>query len=53
MPWECCKMDERLQFAARGLDGEKLAVLCREFATRTRTGFSVFAHRVPHDRDRK
>jgi hypothetical protein len=25
-------MDERLRFAARLLDGEKMAVLCREFA---------------------
>jgi len=32
MPWrECYKMDERLRFVARLLDGEKMAVLCREF----------------------
>lgn len=32
MPWqECYKMDERLKFVARLLDGEKIAVLCREF----------------------
>ena len=32
MPWrECCKMDERLRFVARLLEGEKMAVLCREF----------------------
>ena len=32
MPWrECYKMDERLKFVARLLDGEKMAVLCREF----------------------
>jgi putative transposase len=32
MPWqECCKMDERLKFVARLLEGEDMAVLCREF----------------------
>jgi hypothetical protein len=30
MPWqECRKVDERLRFVARLLDGEKMAVLCR------------------------
>lgn len=29
MPWrECCRMDERLKFLARLLEGEKMAVLC-------------------------
>ena len=33
MPWkECNQMDERLKFIARLLDGEKMAVLCRQFA---------------------
>jgi hypothetical protein len=32
MPWqECSKVDERLKFVARLLEGEKMAVLCREF----------------------
>ena len=32
MPWrECSKMDERLRFVARLLEGEKMAELCREF----------------------
>jgi hypothetical protein len=32
MPWrECRKVDERLRFVARLLEGEKMAVLCREF----------------------
>jgi len=32
MPWqECRKVDERLRFVARLRDGEKMAVLCREF----------------------
>ncbi len=30
MPWkECNKMDEKLRFVARYLDGEKIAGLCR------------------------
>jgi hypothetical protein len=32
MPWkECRKMDEKLKFVSRFIDGEKIAVLCREF----------------------
>ena len=32
MPWqECSKVDERLRFVARLMEGEKMAVLCREF----------------------
>ena len=32
MPWrQCSKMDERLRFVARLLEGEKMAELCREF----------------------
>ena len=32
MPWkECNAMDERLRFVAKLLDGEKMAVMCREF----------------------
>ena len=31
MPWqECRKVDERMRFVARLLDGEKMAVLCPE-----------------------
>lgn len=30
MRWrECCKMDERLRFIARLLEGEKMAPLCK------------------------
>jgi putative transposase len=38
MPWkECHKMDEKLRFVSRFLDGEKIAALCREFGiSRTR-----------------
>jgi putative transposase len=43
MPWrECCKMDERLRFVARLLEGEKMAVLCREFDISRKTGYKLF-----------
>src|SRR5271169_4942194 len=43
MPWrECCKMDERLNFVARLLDGDKMAVLCREFEISRKTGYKIF-----------
>ena len=35
-------MDERLKFVARLLDGEKMAVLCREFEISRKTGYKVF-----------
>ena len=44
MPWrECRKMDERLRFVARLLDGEKMAVLCREFDISRKTGYKIFS----------
>jgi len=43
MPWrECCKMDERLRFVARLLEGEKMAVVCREFDISRKTGYKIF-----------
>src|ERR1700677_2066853 len=43
MPWqECSKMDERMRFVARLLDGEKMAVLCREFDISRKTGHKIF-----------
>ncbi len=43
MPWrECCKMDERLRFVARLLEGEKMAELCREFDISRKTGYKIF-----------
>jgi putative transposase len=43
MPWrECHQMDERLRFVARRLDGEKMAVLCREFDISRKTGYKIF-----------
>ena len=42
MPWqECNLMDERLKFVARLLDGEKMAVLCREFGISRKAGFKL------------
>src|SRR5213082_1362280 len=44
MPWqECHQMDERLRFVARRLDGEKMAVLCREFGISRKTGYKIFS----------
>jgi putative transposase len=43
MPWqECSKVDERLRFVARVLEGEKMAVLCREFDISRKTGHKIF-----------
>lgn len=35
-------MDERLRFVARLLDGEKMAVLCREFDISRKTGYKLY-----------
>src|ERR1700744_917200 len=44
MPWqECSKMDERLRFVARLLQGEKMAVMCREFDISRKTGSKIFS----------
>jgi len=43
MPWkECNKMDEKLKFIARLLDGEKMATLCREFGISRKTGHKIW-----------
>ncbi len=43
MPWkECNHMDERLKFVARLLDGEKMAVMCREYGISPKTGYKIF-----------
>ncbi|MDH3673421.1 MAG: helix-turn-helix domain-containing protein, partial [Gammaproteobacteria bacterium] len=43
MSWKECKtMDERLRFVARLLEGEKMAMLCREFAISGVTGYKIF-----------
>jgi putative transposase len=43
MPWKVCdRMDERLRFVARLLDGEKMAPLCRAFGISRKTGYKIF-----------
>jgi transposase InsO family protein len=43
MPWkECKRMDERLRFVARLLEGEKMSALCREFGISRPTGYKIF-----------
>ena len=43
MPWkELSKMDERMRFVARLMEGEKMAVLCREFDISRKTGCKLF-----------
>jgi putative transposase len=42
VPWkECNQMDERLKFIARLLDGEKMAVACRQFGISRKTGYKI------------
>ena len=43
MPWkECDRMDERLRFVARILEGEKMTVACREFGISRKTGYKIY-----------
>ena len=43
MPWqEGRKVDERLRFVARLMDGEKLAALCRKFDISRQTGSKIY-----------
>lgn len=43
MPWkECSKVDEKVKFVARLLDGEKMAPLCREFNISRKTGYQIW-----------
>jgi putative transposase len=43
MPWKECQVeDERLRFIGRLLDGEKMAVLCREFGISRKTGYRIY-----------
>jgi putative transposase len=42
MPWmECNKMDEKLKFVAKLLDGESMSSLCREFGISRKTGYKI------------
>jgi transposase InsO family protein len=43
MPWkECSRMDERLRFVARLLEGENMSRVCREFGISRPTGYKIF-----------
>lgn len=43
MGWkECSKVDEKVRFVARLLDGEKMAPLCREFNISRKTGHQIW-----------
>src|SRR6266404_3128025 len=45
VPWkECNQMDERLKFIARLLDGEKMAVLCRQFGISRKIGYKILTY---------
>ena len=35
-------MDERMRFVARLIEGEKMAVLCREFDISRKTGYKIY-----------
>jgi putative transposase len=42
MPWkECQKMDEKLRFVSRHLEGESISQLCREFGISRVTGHKL------------
>lgn len=43
MPWkECGKVDQKVKFIARLLEGEKMAPLCREFNISRKTGYQIW-----------
>lgn len=43
MPWKALsKTDERMRFVARLMEGEKMAVLCREFDISRETGYTIY-----------
>jgi transposase InsO family protein len=43
MPWkECDKVDQKIKFIARLLEGEKMAPLCREFNIARKTGYQIW-----------
>ena len=39
-------VDERLRFVARLLEGEKMALVCREFGISRKTGYNPFAPKL-------
>ena len=43
MPWkECNRMDERLRFVARLLEGESMTAVCADFGISRKTGYKLF-----------
>jgi len=43
MPWnERCRMDERMRFVARLIEGHGMAELCREFGISRKTGYKIW-----------
>ncbi len=43
MPWkECSKMDEKLKFVAKLIEGESMASLCREHGISRKTGYKIW-----------
>jgi transposase len=43
MPWqECNKVDEKLKFLARLLEGEQMSSLCQEFGISRKTGYKIY-----------
>lgn len=52
MPWkECSKVDEKIRFVSRYMDGEKIAVLCREFGISRVTGHKIIDRYKEHGLD--
>ena len=42
MPWkECNRVDEKMKFIVRLIEGEKMAVLCRQFGISRKTGYRI------------
>ncbi len=43
MGWKVsCRMDEKIKFVARILEGEQMSALCREFDISRKTGYKIF-----------
>mgnify|MGYP000459963275 CR=1 FL=1 len=50
MPWqEVSKVEERLRFVARLLDGEGMSAVCREFGISRKTGDKIWNRYQRHD----
>ena len=52
MPWKVCeKVDEKIKFIARYMDGETIASLCREFGISRVTGHKIIDRYKEHGLD--